>query len=856
MSKKFICELCKKTFNHKIEFTKHKNMKETCVIMQKNIQSKEVKNDIKNELKNLFKTCLNILRDNEHLTGDKALRTLSYLLILRLLEPQLGNKIDIDNYNYDFSSYNEDVVENHKKKLLEIVRFSNLAKEKEDNIPVLIKYLWDDVLSVHPITKNIFLKDKGFNIQRQSTYKKLIDKLYTFDFEGIEKDILGKVYEDVIKDVMIGKVLGQFFTPPEVKKIMIKLINPQLKEDGTIEKIFDPAMGTGGFLISSLRYLLQQSKEKGIKMDWNFICNGGLGGREAEPDTYQLALSNMIIASGHMFEHLERGDSIRNPITNKYDIIFANPPFGIKGLKYDDFNSSLKSQYLPIKSDNAVSLFIQAIIYMLKIDGRCVVVLPNGQDLFSKTNKTLIAVREYLMKTCDLKEIIHIPSGIFTNTSIKTCIFYFVKKREGIDVVETKIKTSKSQKETGRNYKFAKEYQTTIVKFYDYDFEKEIKTLLVEVPIEIIVSNSYSLNYAEYMKDETKEEKNEEFVVKTLGEVCKTIKGNKKRSKDGKKNGLYPLYYCSILGNLYLDTFDYTGEGIIINKTNGSGKSMVYYGCNNYNVGETTIHFKSKIDELKTKYIYYYLFYNIELLEKYYIGANQKSIIEEDLFKIEIPIPSLKHQQEIVNYLDFIYEKTNKTSNDKIAELKQLNKLCINNQQLFGNNIIKTLGEVCKVNQGTYIKYDMKIQGEYPVYGGGNISYYINQYNREDEIIVAKDGISADCVRYEKNKFFLNHHGWTIICKDEISKKYMFYHLQSVQPELLSIAKGTAQLGINQEKFYELKIPIPSLERQQEIVKYCEHNDALIKQLENEIENNKKIAKQFIENFTKSQENM
>lgn len=84
----------------------------------------------------------------------------------------------------------------------------------------------------------------------------------------------------------------------------------------------------------------------------------------------------------------------------------------------------------------------------------------------------------------------------------------------------------------------------------------------------------------------------------------------------------------------------------------------------------------------------------------------------------------------------------------------------------------------------------------------------------------------------------------------------MFYHLQSVQPELLSIAKGTAQLGINQEKFYELKIPIPSLERQQEIVKYCEHNDALIKQLENEIENNKKIAKQFIENFTKSQENM
>ena len=67
---------------------------------------------------------------------------------------------------------------------------------------------------------------------------------------------------------------------------------------------------------------------------------------------------------------------------------------------------------------------------MLKINGKCAVVLPDGQDLFSKINTTLVAIREYLMKTCDLKEIIYLPSGIFTYTSIKTCVFYFVKKRE------------------------------------------------------------------------------------------------------------------------------------------------------------------------------------------------------------------------------------------------------------------------------------------------------------------------------------------------------------------------------------------------------------------------------------------
>jgi type I restriction enzyme S subunit len=130
----------------------------------------------------------------------------------------------------------------------------------------------------------------------------------------------------------------------------------------------------------------------------------------------------------------------------------------------------------------------------------------------------------------------------------------------------------------------------------------------------------------------------------------------------------------------------------------------------------------------------------------------------------------------------------------------------------------------------------MKIKGDYPVYGGGNISYYINQYNREDDIIIAKDGVSIECVRYEKNKFFLNHHGWTLICNEQIIKKYLFYYLQSIQDKLLSIANGTAQLGINQENFYKIKIPIPSLEKQNKIVEYLDYNNEIIKNLEKEIE--------------------
>jgi len=852
MSKQYSCDLCKKVFNQKIDYTRHQNKKAPCITlteMQQISQIKEVKMDLNEKLIQLFKNCLNIMRDNEGLTGEKALRNLSYLLILKLLEPRIGDEIDIDNYEYDFSHIEDEMIEKHKNKLLELVRFSNLSNEKEDNLPINLKYLWEDILSNHPTTKNIFLKGKGFDIQHKSTYKKLIDKLNLIDLSHTDFDVLGNAYEEVIQDIMTGKVLGQFFTQPLIKKMMVKLIEPKIHPDGKIDTCGDPTMGTGGFLITYLQDILQQATAKNIKPDWDFIKTEGLYGKELEPDTFQLAVSNMLISSGHMFEKLDKGDSIREPITRKFDNILANPPFGIKGLKYDGFESPLKSEYVPIKTDNAVSLFIQAIIYMLKINGKCAVVLPDGQELFSKTNTTLVSIREYLVKTCDLKEIIYLPSGIFTYTPIKTCVFYFVKKREGTDVLKTKIKVSKTQKETGRDYEFSKTHQTTKVKFYDYNPYEDIKNLLVEVPIEKIVSNSYSFNYAEYIKDENEEEQYEEgVVVKRLSEVCKFLSKSKRQASYGEKHGEYPFYTSSQICSKYCDEYDYEDECLIIG-TGGSAniKYSSKFSC-------STDNFVIKINtEQLVKYIYYYLSINIEVLQKGFVGVGLQHISKEYISNIKIPIPTLERQEQIVKYLDFIYEKTNKTSNEKIEELKQLNEFCLNNQRIFGDNIFKTLGEVCKVNQGTYIKSDMKIQGEYPVYGGGNISYYINQYNREDEIIVAKDGVSADCVRYEKNKFFLNHHGWSLICKEQIIKKYMFYYLQLIQPELLSIAKGTAQLGINQENFYKLKIPIPSIERQKEIIEYCEYNDTLIKQLENEIKNNKKQAQQFITGIVKAE---
>ena len=806
--------------------------------------------DKKDEFYNVFTSCLDILRDNEGLTGEKALRNTTYLLILKLLEPHFKDTINIDDYEYDFSDIEDDMVELHKTKLLKMVRFTNLAKEKEDDIPNIMKYLWDDILSKHPSTKNIFLKNKGFDIKHKSTYKKIIEKFVKINL-SVEQDHLGNSYEAVIKQIMTGKVLGQFFTPPQVKKMMVDLIDPQVKEDGTIDTCGDPTMGTGGFLITFLQKIIQQAKDKDIKLDWDFIKTKGLYGKEKEPDTYQLAVSNMLISTGHMFEHLDCGDSIREPITRKFDNILANPPFGITGLKYNDFQSSLKSVYVPIKSDNAVSLFIQAIIYMLNLGGKCAIVLPDGQDLFSKSNKKLVHIREYLLKTCDLNEIIYLPSGVFTYTSIKTCIFFFVKKKEGNDVLETKIKYSKTQTETGREYTFSKIHQTTNVKFYDYI--GDVKNLLVEVPIEKIVSNSYSLNYAEYM--EHKEDQYEEgVVVKTLGEVCKFLPKSKRNAKYGKDEGLYPFIKSSMIVKKYVDEPDYEEESLIIGD---GGEPNINYGLKFSTSDHCYILQNKNKTILNLKYSYYYLFHNLDMMDKLYIGVAIKNISKSNISDIKIPIPPIEKQQEIVKYLDFIYEKANKTSQEKIKELKQLNESCLNMQKMFGDNVVKTLGEVCEIQNGKRITKSKDEGSEYFAYGGGDLmSYKVNEYNRDGITYkISRDGLSKhNCITKLYGKLFLNDTALTLDTLDDksVNNYYIGEFLLSQKKYIYdNCTHGTAQLHIDINNLMKLKIPIPSLERQKEIVDYCEYNDTLIQQLEKEIEHNKKQAQLFMTSIVK-----
>jgi type I restriction enzyme S subunit len=358
------------------------------------------------------------------------------------------------------------------------------------------------------------------------------------------------------------------------------------------------------------------------------------------------------------------------------------------------------------------------------------------------------------------------------------------------------------------------------------------------------------------MKEE-EEQYDEGIVVKTLGEVCE-IQNGKRIVKDQVETGEYPVLGGGGFTSFYTNEYSREGKTCKISREGMSLHNCVLllnerYYLNSQAFTVTTINKTIIMNE----YLWYYLYNNKEQVFNCGRGTAQKAIDIEEFKSIKIPIPSLAKQQEIVNYLDFIYEKTNKTSQSKIDELKMLNEYCLKNQTSFGANEVKTLGEVCEIQNGKRIVKDQVETGEYPVLGGGGFtSFYTNEYSREGKTCkISREGMSLhNCVLLLNEKYYLNSQAFTVSSINEniIINEYLWHYLYNNKEQVFNCGRGTAQKAIDIQEFKSLTIPIPSLAKQKKIVEYCESNDKLILQLEREIEENKLIAQQFITSFVKA----
>ena len=679
---KYNCEHCGHEFKQKNDLQRHLTKKNGCLPVNKIIEKKEQQTVMIGkiqELTSLFKICLDILRnDAEHLIGDEALNELSHFLILKQAEKHIENG-SIDIYNLEL--YNDGVKKYGKDKFLEYleyVKFSKLIEyvkipEKESNIKKIFdEFLWKEVLAKHPKFKDVFEDGKKSFIKESTTIKKIVIALSNIDFNNYDYDILGQAYESIFVDTVFGaggqgkSALGQFFTPPKVKKLLVNLVNPKLKDNGEIESVLDPSSGTGGILNTIIKHFKQFEKENKItseELRKQLIKN--IYGIEIKGKIYNLCLSNMLINTGEILPNVICADSIRKFHNIKVDTIVANPPFSVT-INYDELLSSLGSleildNYIPVKTGgtNSEVLFLQMIIHCLNIHGRCATVMLDGQKMYGSSSG-YDKVREYLMKSCDLHEVILCPAGTFTSTSSKTCILFFTKKKERKDVVEIKG--------TKRILKFCKSHTTKKVKFYDFNPDTEEKHFIKEVDIDEISSKKYSLNYTEYgIEDE--ENKDEEGLIYTeLKDVCDIRIGGTPRRDNPDFYGGENLWVSvrELNNNIINDTKEYiTDIGVEQSNVKLIPENTILYSFK-LSIGKIAISGKplytneaiagliiKNNNELLTKYLYYALCFINKFSSKGCIGNG--SLNKTSLGKVKIPIVPLEKQKRIISFLDNLY---------------------------------------------------------------------------------------------------------------------------------------------------------------------------------------------------------
>ncbi len=223
------------------------------------------------------------------------------------------------------------------------------------------------------------------------------------------------------------------------------------------------------------------------------------------------------------------------------------------------------------------------------------------------------------------------------------------------------------------------------------------------------------------------------------------------------------------------------------------------------------------LDKKKAKDDKFIYFANIEN-DGFDLGSQRKKIDKNDIPNVLTSLKNIFNNQKIINKIENIFpvEKKLLFSNNIIS--LNLNEYS-NEKDEVSNLKLYELNELVNIKYGTRIVKKNAVKGEYPVYGGGNKTFYNNTYNREDELIIARFGISEHCVRFVKNKFFLNDSGLSLEVKNkQLNPKYLDKILLNIQPEIYNCSRGVAQKNLNIDMFLKIKIPVPILEIQNQIV--------------------------------------
>ena len=321
-------------------------------------------------------------------------------------------------------------------------------------------------------------------------------------------DLLGAAYEYLIKFFAdsAGKKGGEFYTPGEVVRLLVQLIQPEAGNT-----IYDPAVGSGGFLIQAHQYVEEQGQNAG---------DLALYGQDSNGTVWSICIMNMIL---HNITRatIENGDTLEDPLIlengqiRKFDRVLANPPFSQNYSRANMKFTSRFREWCPETGKKADLMFVQHMLASLKPNGRMATIMPHGV-LFRGGKERLI--RELFINHDCIEAIVSLPPGLFYGTGIPACVLVCNKNKP--DECKDKVFFINADREyaEGKNQNRLRPEDIEKIDFV-FAHKRELPKYSRLVPkSEIVETHDYNLNIRRYV-DNTPDPEPEDVQAHLIGGV-------------------------------------------------------------------------------------------------------------------------------------------------------------------------------------------------------------------------------------------------------------------------------------------------------------------------------------------------
>jgi restriction endonuclease S subunit len=798
----------------------------------------------KTDIGKVINQCHQLLYDNGSIVGTKAQNDIMRLLCLHILKDQFNDEsselVAACVRVKDANGINDTKFAKFMGYCKDMRRLTAHGLEFFKEWRFLVRDLLGDALpSVYGE------EDERFNCDNYTVIVKMIDRMAdglasSAEFRDAFSTTCGDIHEmfRAYGGGSAAKELGQFFTTRElIHAIFHGLDLPKLlpKTQTHNMSVYDPCMGTGGFLTRMFQLL--------------DVHPDDLYGCETEADTIKFGQMSVVLTTGKMGANLAKCNSLsENKLLvsdTKMDAIVTNPPFGTK-MKYADLRTTFEDNFpdspvkfkdvYPINTSIGACLFLQQCVYMLAEGGVCAIVLPDG-ELFESHSKWSATFRKWWCEKVNIRTILKVPPGVFKHAGVRTNVVVFTKDGP----------TSSIQ-----YHELADKTCTSI-------------TELFAVDIADIVRTGYSLDHKAYLKEDTDEC---DVPMVALGDVCDIQYGTRVVKKNSTPGDI-PVYGGG-------------GQTFTTTEPNRTGKSLVIsrFGVSPHCVRILDIPFFLNDSGLtlasknETVLRFDYICHVLQSMENRIFslasGAAQANLNMEKFKSFQIPLPPLETQHQIVHELETI-ETSIETLRTRVKQLKHEKTMFhkygqkAELRELWRGCEWRALGEVCDVNSSKIKRHPTSYGSEektafrFHTGSPSTVLYTTTPEVLQPVIVINKTNGQGNChITYDDKTCSIAQQAFAITEKEDsqVNFDYIFQCLVQTKQKIEFGYTGCNHKNLSLSFLTEFKIPLPTPAIQQQSIaifeaksKHLATLDDCIEREEQHVKDLQRLGKDVISSF-------